>query len=248
MSGTREENIFMAQLAEQAGRFDDMVEYTKRVAVMGSELNVDERNLLSVAYKNSVGSRRSAWRNVTMSEQRFNQPGIVEKITGYRQKIETELNQLCVDVLTILTNELVPRCTQGDAQVFYLKMKGDYFRYLAEFSSGENTHAQDAQECYRQASAAAASALQPTDPIRLGLALNFSVFYYEVLGNAPEACKLARASYEDAIGGMNALSDAAYQDSAQILQLLQDNLTLWQNETNEDGRAPEQDGTGVEDL
>lgn len=254
MSGTRDENIFMAQLAEQSQRFDDMIEYTKRLAKMGSELSVDERNLLSVAYKHSVGARRQSWRHVHMMEQReLNQPGVVEFVRGYREKIETELNQTCTDVLSILTNDLLPRATEGDAQVFYMKMKGDYNRYLFEFSAGDaQTHyADQAQECYQQASVTAMSTLPPTDPIRLGLALNFSVFHYEVCANASQACTLARTAFDDAAKQMDQLNEAQYQDSVQILQLLRDNLTLWQNDLaqpTEDGRPPEQDGTGVEDL
>ena len=66
-----------------------------------------------------------------------------------------------------------------------------------------------------------------THPIRLGLALNFSVFYYEVLGNPDEACKMARQAFEDAIAELDNVSEDSYKDSTLIMQLLRDNLTLW---------------------
>merc|ERR1719191_11431 len=109
-------------------------------------------------------------------------------------------------------------------------MKGDYLRYLAEFSAGEdhNRHAQDAHDAYHRASEIALAELKPSDPIRLGLALNFSVFYYEVYSAPEKACMLAKAAFDDAMGVLDSLQDEeTYKDSAQIMQLLRDNLTLW---------------------
>lgn len=255
MSGTRDENVFMARLAEQAERYEDMVEYMKRVATMGAELSLDERNLLSVAYKNSVGARRQAWRAVNTLEQREAQASkgaaIIDLIKTYRQKVEQELNGKCHDVLEILSKELIPKAGSSESKVFYLKMKGDYHRYLAEFASGENHSkcAQEAHDSYQSASETAISELPPTHPIRLGLALNFSVFYYEVYSSPEKACLLAKAAFDDAMQVMDSLDEDQYKDSAAIMQLLRDNLTLWTSDMQQlsDGKA-EQDGTAVEDF
>ena len=59
---SKEDSIYMAKIAEQTERFEDMIDHMKKVVATGSELNSEERNLLSVAYKNTVGSRRTAWR------------------------------------------------------------------------------------------------------------------------------------------------------------------------------------------
>lgn len=254
MSGTRDENVFMARLAEQAERYEDMVEYMKRVATMGAELSLDERNLLSVAYKNSVGARRQAWRAVTTFEQREAQkgPAILELIKSYRAKVEVELNERCRDILNLLEKELVPKEEKNESKVFYLKMTGDYYRYLAEFASGEahNKAAKEAHDSYQHASDIAAKNLEPTHPIRLGLALNFSVFYYEVYSSPEKACMNAKAAFDDAMAVMDNLDEETYKDSSQIMQLLRDNLTLWtSNISATDGdKPPEQDGTNVEDL
>jgi len=72
-----------------------------------------------------------------------------------------------------------------------------------------------------------------THPIRLGLALNFSVFYYEVLNNPEEACKMARQAFEDAIAELDNVSEDSYKDSTLIMQLLRDNLTLWTSDEAE---------------
>lgn len=78
--------------------------------------------------------------------------------------------------------------------------------------------------------------LTPTHPIRLGLALNFSVFYYEILNSPDRACHLAKQAFDDAIAELDSLSEESYRDSTLIMQLLRDNLTLW---TSSDGGESE---------
>ena len=175
----RDSLVYRAKLAEQAERFDEMVADMKEVAKQPKELTVEERNLLSVAYKNVIGSRRASWRVVTSIEQK----GDSDKgphIKDYKEKIETELVNICDEILSIILDTLIPNSTSEEAKVFYYKMKGDYHRYLSEFQVGETrkASASSALDAYNAASGIAGAELPPTHPIRLGLALNFSVFYY----------------------------------------------------------------------
>lgn len=92
---------------------------------MGVELTVEERNLLSVAYKNVIGARRASWRIVSSIEQKEESKGNsaqVEKIKTYRQKIETELQDVCKDILAVLAENLIPNAQGGESKVFYYKM------------------------------------------------------------------------------------------------------------------------------
>jgi len=177
MSGTREENVFMARLAEQAERYEDMVIYMNRVVDMASTLSLEERNLLSVAYKNSVGVRRQSCRLVSLMErEQGHEESYCQKMTAYRSKIEQELTARCNECLDVL-NRLIPSETDAEPKVFYLKMKADYYRYLAEFQTGEEhrVKAQEAHACYSEASEVAKQ-LEPIHPVRLGLALNSQCF------------------------------------------------------------------------
>ena len=105
--------------------------------------------------------------------------------------------------------------------------KGDYYRYLAEFEvEGRSNAIKESEEAYKEASKVAEK-LSSTHPIRLGLALNFSVFHYEIMNNPGEACKLAKTAFDEAIADLDTLSEDSYKDSTLIMQLLRDNLTLW---------------------
>ncbi|KAK2591679.1 hypothetical protein QQS21_010616 [Conoideocrella luteorostrata] len=237
MTTDRESKTFLARLCEQAERYDEMVTYMKEVAQIGGELTVDERNLLSVAYKNVVGTRRASWRIISSIEQKETSKGSdkhVATINEYRSKIELELEKVCEDVLDVLDKHLIPNAASGESKVFYHKMKGDYHRYLAEFASGDKrtTAATDAHEAYKKATEVAQTDLTPTHPIRLGLALNFSVFFYEILNSPDRACHLAKQAFDDAIAELDSLSEESYRDSTLIMQLLRDNLTLWTSSDN----------------
>ncbi|KEZ44629.1 hypothetical protein SAPIO_CDS3671 [Scedosporium apiospermum] len=242
MASERESKTFLARLCEQAERYDEMVTYMKEVAKLGSELSVDERNLLSVAYKNVVGTRRASWRIISSIEQKEESKGSdkhVATIREYRTKIEEELEKVCQDVLDVLDQYLIPQAASGESKVFYHKMKGDYHRYLAEFASGEKRKvaATAAHEAYKSATDVAQTELTPTHPIRLGLALNFSVFYYEILNSPDRACHLAKQAFDDAIAELDSLSEESYRDSTLIMQLLRDNLTLWTSSDSADAEA-----------
>eukprot|EP01124_Arcella_intermedia_P020197 TRINITY_DN276_c0_g2_i1.p2 TRINITY_DN276_c0_g2~~TRINITY_DN276_c0_g2_i1.p2 ORF type:complete len:254 (-),score=48.08 TRINITY_DN276_c0_g2_i1:127-849(-) len=238
MAGEREENVYIAKLAEQAERYDEMVDAMKKVAQLNVELSVEERNLLSVAYKNVIGARRAAWRIIASIEQKEKSKGNegnVEKIKRYAAKIDKELNDIVADVMNVLDNHLIPHATADESKVFYYKMKGDYYRYKAEFTTADvrKEAAQQSLEGYEKALELSKSLLS-TNPIRLGLALNFSVFYYEILNEQTKACELAKKAFDDAIAKLDDLSEDSYKDSTVIMQLLRDNLTLWTSEDNDD--------------
>merc|ERR1712098_952851 len=246
-----EESVYLAKLAEQAERYEEMVENMKVVASADQELSVEERNLLSVAYKNVIGARRASWRIVTSIEQKEESKGNeaqVKLIKEYRQTIETELQKICEDILEVLDQHLIPSAQTGESKVFYHKMKGDYHRYLAEFAISEKRKgsADLSLEAYKNATEIAQTDLAPTHPIRLGLALNFSVFYYEILNSPDQACHLAKQAFDDAIAELDTLSEESYKDSTLIMQLLRDNLTLWTSSEAEPAAAEEKPAEAAE--
>ncbi|XP_075492332.1 14-3-3-like protein 16R [Primulina tabacum] len=245
MAPQREEYVYNAKLAEQAERYEEMVEFMEKVvvAVEGDELTAEERNLLSVAYKNVIGARRASWRIISSIEQKEESRGNhshVSSIKTYRSKIESELSSICHGILKLLDSKLIGSAANSDSKVFYLKMKGDYHRYEAEFKtgSGRKEAAENTLSAYQAAQDIATAELTPTHPIRLGLALNFSVFHYEILNSPEKACNLAKQAFDDAIGELDTLGEESYKDSTLIMQLLRDNLTLWTSDMQDD--APDE--------
>lgn len=235
-----------AKIAEQSERYEDMAKCMKSIAEEGGrELTTEERNLLSVAYKNVVGSRRSSWRVISSIEHKTESSGENEKlgvIKEYRKVIEEELKKTCNEVLDLLQYHLIKEDTEvkkdtaeSESQVFFLKMKGDYYRYLAEVSSGldRDDVVNKAAGAYEKAYDVACKNLKTTHPIRLGLALNFSVFYYEIMNNQGKACEMAKAAFDDAIAELDELKEESYKDSTLIMQLLRDNLTLWTSDSED---------------
>jgi len=236
--GEREALLQKAKLAEQAERYDDMASLMKTVTEKGGELSNEERNLLSVAYKNIVGARRSSWRVISSLEHKAE--GLEEKqrlAKEYREKVEQELNNICQEVINLLDKHLISLAQSAESKVFYLKMKGDYYRYLAEVASAEekNKVVSHSQQAYQEAFDLAVKDMQPTNPIRLGLALNFSVFHFEIQDDSGAAIQLAKGAFDDAIAELDTLNEDTYKDATLIMQLLRDNLTLW---TSNDAAAP----------
>ena len=237
MSNEKEDTTMRARLAEQAERYDDMVKYMKEVVkTTEGEIDSEGRNLLSVAYKNVVGTKRSSWRIINSLQQKH---AVDEEILSeYKKKIEDELDEVCNDVIDLLDKHLIPNSNDKEdpsSNIFYLKMKGDYYRYLAEVKQGEprKKAVEDSEAAYQSAyekSTSGPKALPSTNPITLGLALNFSVFYYEIKGDSSKACEFAKTAFDKAIAELDDLKDETYKDSTLIMQLLRDNLTLWTSE------------------
>ena len=224
-----------AKLAEQAERYDDMADamkvYTKD---KNEDLSIEERNLLSVAYKNVVGARRSSWRVISSIEGKVEGSEMKRSMAkDYRERIEKELKDICQEVLKLLEDYLLQdsrmQSLQTESKVFYLKMKGDYKRYIAEVAVGENREATvgESEAAYEKAYNVAVAEMPSTHPIRLGLALNYSVYFYEIKNDQDKACTLAKKAFDDAISQLDDLNEESYKDSTLIMQLLRDNLTLW---------------------
>jgi len=231
----KEELLNAAKIAEAAERYKDMCEFLHKLVNIKCDaketLSVEERNLLSVAYKNVVGTKRQSWRMLTQAN--FDQlPDNIMK--DYRSTIEKELDEVCNEVLKLLElTTAVCRETGNDESkedlVFYLKMSGDYYRYLSEFMTTESNQS-NAEKFYKEATEVAEENLPETHPTRLGLALNYSVCCYEITDKKDEACEIAKKAFDSAIEKLDTLNDSSYKDSTLIMQLLRDNLTLWTSE------------------
>ncbi|XP_053518619.1 LOW QUALITY PROTEIN: 14-3-3 protein zeta/delta-like [Artibeus jamaicensis] len=239
----REELVQKANLAEQAEWYDDMAACMKSVTEQGTKLSNEKRNLLSVAYINVVGAHRSSWRVIPSIEQKTEGAEEKQQIAQEdREKTEMELRGICNDILSLVEKCLIPRASQAESTVFHLKMKGENYRYLAEVAPGDDRKGLVDWSQAHQKTLEIRKKMQPTHPIRLGLSLNFSVFYYEILNSPEKACSLAKIAFDEAIAELDTLSKESYRDTTLIMQLLRHNFTLWTSNTQGDEAEAEEGG------
>jgi 14-3-3 protein epsilon len=238
MSERYEKQVYLAMLAEQCSRFEDMMEFLEEM-VKGKkdDLSSDERNLLSIAYKNTISLRRQALRTLLAyetKERKKEDSPYLPYILEYKKKIEKELATLCQKIIHNIDAHLLPKATDAEAKVFYHKMKADYFRYIAENMepAEKKEYADNSMESYKQAMEIAKD-LPIQNPIRLGLALNFSVFYYEVFNNHETACQIAKETLDLARKELANVDedDEEHKDAFSIINLLQENLNMWTMES-----------------
>ena len=130
--------LAQAKLAEEAERFEDMVGFVTALAKQKT-LSVEERNLLSVAFKNVVGSKRASWRilsGIEAKERETGDPARADRVGGLRGVVEEELAGVCTALLDLIDGTLLPKDATPEGIAFYNKMAGDYNRYMAEFATG----------------------------------------------------------------------------------------------------------------
>ena len=188
-----------------------MGKYATQFAKSGAqELSTEERNILAVAFKNVVGTRRAAWRVLSSIQKKENIKGNaenVQKVKTYKSTIENELTGKCQEILDLVEDNLLPNSNSDEAKVFFYKMKADFLRYIAEFAAQDQKTqiAQKALRAYEEASGQAKQSLSNTHPLKLGLALNHSVFHYEILQNPEKACAMARTAFDEAIADLDSV-------------------------------------------
>jgi 14-3-3 protein epsilon len=235
MSSDRELKFFMARVADQAERYADVLSSLNAIINADAALNSDERNLLSVAYKALTGTRRSALRTVNAFLEDDSIKAIPERVTqltALKTKLVGELDGYCTELIALTDSKLLPAAADASTKVFYQKLKADYYRYSVEFKNEADRRdgSDKAKTSYEAAIAIATAELTKADPAYLGLALNYSVFLYEIIGKKQEAIDLADKSFKEAVDGLDGLDEGQYSEATLILQLLKDNVALWNEE------------------
>lgn len=253
---TRAQLIAKAKMAEAIERPEDCATFMTVVVhehCKESGLQKEERNLLSSAYKDLIGKRRASLR--MLAEDMEDDDGTIDDrplAEAYKKEIQIQLSEKCDKAIELVQKLLEPlgpssECSNEGAEehAFYNKMCGDYYRYKAEYLEGEALEGvkKIAGEHYANAKTAA-DKLDAIHATRLGLALNMSVFMYEIQGTEAAAKALAEAAYNEATEKLkdDDFSEDVRQDAEVVLQLLKDNLDLWSADMKEreeaNGGAP----------
>ena len=234
----RDEYVYLAKLYERSERFPDMVKSINKFVQLDPKLTKDERNLLSTGYKKLISDKRASWRlinSMDKKEEKKKSPQTTY-IKEIKETLEKELNLICEDIQKIIDKYLIPNAIDSENKVFFLKLKGDYYRYKCEFANGKeyDDACEKAENVYKEAFEIANKNIPITNSTRLGLALNFSVFYYEIKGLKEEACKIAKNTFDESMKVLDDLEKTKAKDTLLIIQLLKENLILWSNGMNEE--------------
>jgi 14-3-3 protein epsilon len=238
MMTCRELHFFVARVAGQADRPADVLTALKAIIAIDAALNDDERNLLSVAYKALTTPVRTGLRNVSTwleADIVATIPGRVAGLTAFKTKLVAELDGYCKDLILLIDSKLLPAARDIRAVLFYEKLKADYYRYSIEFKSDPERFegVVQAQAGYERAAAIARAELTRLDPASLTIALNYSVFLYEILGKKQEAIDLADRAYKEGGCCIDGMDEATYSELTLIFELLKGNIALWTEEQAE---------------
>ena len=215
--------MFLARVAEQAERYEDMVKYLKSGIELkpdNEDFTLDERNLLSVCFKNVIGTQRSALRIIKTIRENEKFEKYDELLQIYKQKIEGELYEKCIKVVNIVKNKCLPLTSDDESKAFFHRMIGDYYRYVSE----SDRHAKSdevksgALGAYQQAEKHSKT-LNACNPIRLGMALSYSVYQCEVMNNRKAAIELGELAIAEALEKINEAGESQ-DDAITIIELL----------------------------
>jgi len=241
----RDEYVFLAKLYEKAEKPEETIDFIKKFIALNPVLNKEERNVLNSGYKYHIGKNRSSWRLLQMLEKKEEKRAEMNpehnlahlsSIREIKERVEDELRRIIDDIQELLDEVLLPNATKNEQKVYYLKLKGDYYRYMAEFTVKEEQEEAmtQAEIAYNEAYEIAEKNLSISNVTRLGLALNFSIFCYETRNLKEDACMIAKNAFEESMKVLDDLEKNKAKDTILIIQLLKENLLLWTNELNEE--------------
>ena len=162
----------------------------------------------------------------------------------FRLNIENELDIICKEVLDLISNILLIKQNDTESKIFFYKMQADYYNYMSEYKNDEiiqgiskTIATENANKLYQEAFELEFSDNSLLNPYKLGLALSYSTFFYEIKHKKSEGYNLAKKIFNQALIDLDKLEDNQYKEFILILQLLQDNLSIWtiemQNMENE---------------
>eukprot|EP01080_Neovahlkampfia_damariscottae_P005085 gene5085-8685_t len=245
---TREELFFLAKTSLKIERYEEMMFIMNKLCTLNFELNKEERLILSLAYKNVLGSKRMILKTINSlllqeetEETRKNkdlQGGNIDVLKSYKLKVVNELKDLCYEAISIIDIYILKSSKSKESFSFFYKMKGDIYRYLSEILNEiELQKVKDESINYYELAVETSKDFQPSNPIKLSIALNFSIFYYEIMNSPENASKLAKKAFDSAISDIDNVTDENYKETTQILQLLKEKLTFWssENEIKDEG-------------
>lgn len=236
---TRNDLIFMSRLYERSEKYSEMVECINYFVKLNPKLNVDERNILAAGYKNVIGAKRFSWRylfNQMKKEEKCKNFTASSYVQEIKARVENEIKGICKVINNLIDSYLLPQAEDVENKVYYLKLKADYYRYMCEFTKDEDfdNYLNCAEKAYKEAHELSEKNLPITSTTRLGTALNYSVLLFEIKNLREEASSIAKSALDEGLKVLDDLEKNKQKDTILIIQLLMENLILWNSDEKEE--------------
>lgn len=221
------QHSFLARVYHTARLTGKASDEVSKLKFARDPLTPEDEATISVVTKARIDQLRRARRIVSVVEDREENKGKVNHVIalrGFKKQIEEELAGLLEDYVSSIRDAFLAKPTSEPSRILFLKMQADYCRYLAEMQRLQVQHVQTA---YTNAYNAARGCLDAAHPLRTGIALNYSVFYYEIVQNKEAAIQIAKGAHEEGIKGAAALPSDEREDAMEVLNLIATNLRNW---------------------
>ena len=227
-----EELSSLAQIALIAERYEDASKYIEElIKKKKDDLNKDEKNIFYKSFKNIINSKRSAWRSADYMEEKEKNDERIAMIKNYKEILEKDIYDVCKNVIALINNFLLTKTILDESKIFFLKMKADYYRYLSEFQSLiENKNYLDESEKNYKNAIELSQNISWINPTKLGLYLNYSVFYYENKKDTKKAIQIAKEAIKSAKKYSDKLKEEEDKDAEMSIQTLKENINYWEQE------------------
>ena len=227
-----EELSSLAQVALIAERYFDASKYVEELIKKKKEdLTKEEKNIFYKSFKYVVNSKRSAWLSINYLEEKEKNDERMEIIKNYKNIIEKDILDICKNVITLINNFLLTKAVIDESKMFYLKMKGDYYRYLCEFKAlNENkNYLEESEKNYKNAIELSQN-ISWIGTIKLGLYLNYSVFIYEIKKDTKKAIQIAKEAVKSAKKYSDKIKEEEDKDAEITIQVLKENINYWEED------------------
>ena len=239
----REEYVYLSKLYEKAERYPDMIKSIQKMIAISPVLSKEECDILSTGYKNMITDKRNSWRILNSLERREKKKKshIVNHIKEIKTHIENEIREICIELQNLIDKYLLPNVNDHENEVCFHKLKADYYRYICEFAEGKEKeeNLKNAEEFYKKAFNNSVKNLPVNNCTRVGLALNYAIFLYEIKGDKKTAFDMAKKSFDESMKFADDLEKPKCRDTLFIIQLLKENLIFWSSEMNEEEDSKE---------
>ncbi|KAH0786349.1 14-3-3 protein [Histomonas meleagridis] len=235
----QEDLIYFCSLYLTQKRNGDAIETIKELINLNPVLDNKTRGYFQVVYKQIIDGLRNSLGLVNTfyeMEQELNHTEMASFLLKKKEELCDKLIPLCKEAIGLIDNVLIPNAQDPQMSVYLLKLKGDFYRYVAEYSDETESvsAANMGEEAYIEAFNISDSNLPFFDTVRLTLVLNAAVFRYEIRKNTESAMEMLENEINNSEQILQNLNEIDQKEAMTTLGLMKQNLSIWAEAKDEE--------------